>query len=66
MKDDVQGKSNTQMDGMQQSARMLPKWQRPILTFLGKVKDMVLGGGKTGWTADSDPQGTFNTGRKPN
>jgi len=66
MKDDVQIKSNTQMDGMQQSTRKLPKWQRPALTFLGKVKDIVQGGGKSGWTADSDPQGTFNTGRKPN
>ncbi len=55
----------SQKYGTQQSTRVVPLWQRPALTFLGRVKDLVKGGGKSGWKSDSDPQNTFNTGRKP-
>jgi hypothetical protein len=58
-------KPNSQKDGTKQSARVVPLWQRPALTFLGRVKDLVKGGGKSGFTGDQDPVGTFNTGRKP-
>ena len=58
-------KPKSQKAGTQQSTQKVPLWQRPALTFLGRVKDLVKGGGKSGWTADSDPQGTFNQGSKP-
>jgi hypothetical protein len=38
------------------------RWERPALTLLGRVKDLVRGFGKTGPNADSDPQSTRKTG----
>ena len=38
------------------------KWQPPELKPLGSLKDVVQGGGKTGPTADGDPQSTRKTG----
>jgi len=32
-------------------------WERPTLTLIGNVKDLVLGFGKSGQNADSDPNG---------
>ena len=40
----------------------IPQWQPPTLTYLGKVRDLVKGGGKTGPNFDSDPQSTRKTG----
>jgi hypothetical protein len=37
-------------------------WARPMLTYLGNLRDIVHGFGKTGANADSDPQ---QMGRKP-
>lgn len=34
-------------------------WERPSLTFLGSVADLVLGIGKTGPNSDGDPFGGF-------
>jgi hypothetical protein len=38
---------SSQKEGMQQSTRKVPLWQRPALIFLGKVKDLVQGFGKS-------------------
>ena len=37
-------------------------WARPTLTYLGSLRDIVHGGGKTGPNADADPQGTLKPG----
>jgi hypothetical protein len=37
-------------------------WVRPTLSYLGSLRDIVHGGGKSGPNADSDPQGSAKTG----
>ena len=37
-------------------------WEAPALKFVGSVKEVVHGGGKSGTNRDSDPQGTFKLG----
>ena len=37
-------------------------WARPTLTYLGNLRDIVHGFGKTGASADSDPQFTEKSG----
>jgi hypothetical protein len=37
-------------------------WARPTLTYLGNLRDIVHGVGKTGEHADSDPQMTQKHG----
>jgi hypothetical protein len=37
-------------------------WARPTLTYLGNLRDIVHGFGKTGPNADSDPQFTEKPG----
>jgi hypothetical protein len=39
-----------------------PKWERPLMTFLGNIRDLVRGFGKTGPNADGDPQMTRKGG----
>jgi hypothetical protein len=39
-----------------------PAWQHPELIFLGKLGDLVQGGGKTGPNDDEDPQNTSKPG----
>ena len=38
------------------------QWERPLMTFLGNVRNLVHGFGKTGPNADSDPQVTRKGG----
>jgi hypothetical protein len=38
------------------------RWQPPSITFLGDVKLLVRGGGKSASQNDSDPQGTAKSG----
>jgi len=40
----------------------LAHWARPTLSYLGSLRDIVHGGGKSGPNADSDPQGSAKTG----
>lgn len=37
-------------------------WIRPELRYLGKLGELVQGGGKFGSTADGDPQATLKPG----
>jgi hypothetical protein len=37
-------------------------WARPTLTYLGNLRDIVHGFGKSGANADSDPQMTEKSG----
>ena len=37
-------------------------WERPTLTYLSNIRDLVRGGGKTGPMDDSDPQNTLKIG----
>jgi hypothetical protein len=37
-------------------------WETPTLTYVGDIKDMVRGGGKSGPNFDSDPQTTRKRG----
>jgi hypothetical protein len=37
-------------------------WVTPSVTFLGDVKHLIRGGGKTGPNLDSDPQTTRKSG----
>ena len=37
-------------------------WDRPTLKYVGSVRELVHGGGKSGTNRDSDPQGTFKRG----
>jgi hypothetical protein len=37
-------------------------WASPTLTYLGNIRDIVHGFGKTGASADSDPQFTEKSG----
>ena len=37
-------------------------WEAPALKFVGNVKELVHGGGKSGTNRDSDPQNTFKLG----
>lgn len=48
-------------DEQQQEEGPAP-WARPTLTYLGSLRDIVHGGGKSGPNADSDPQGSAKTG----
>ena len=43
-------------------AKTKSQWERPVMTFLGNVRDLVHGFGKTGPGADSDPNATFKRG----
>jgi hypothetical protein len=45
-----------------QQAEGRAHWARPTLTYLGNLRDIVHGFGKTGESADSDPQFTRKTG----
>ena len=38
------------------------RWQAPHLRRVGKLTDIVQGGGKTGTNADADPTSTFKGG----
>lgn len=38
------------------------QWQTPTLKRIGKLTDIVQGGGKTGASLDSDPQVQFKSG----
>jgi hypothetical protein len=38
------------------------RWDRPLMTFLGNVRDLVHGFGKTGTNADGDPNMTAKSG----
>jgi hypothetical protein len=51
-----------QISQRQPAAPARSPWEPPALTFLGKVGDLVQGGGKSGPNFDSDPQGTRKTG----
>ncbi|MCI0626356.1 MAG: hypothetical protein L0387_32720 [Acidobacteria bacterium] len=42
--------------------RVKTPWDSPTLKFVGSVKELVHGGGKSGTNRDSDPQGTFKQG----
>jgi hypothetical protein len=45
-----------------QQAEGRAHWARPTLTYLGNLRDIVHGFGKTGPSADSDPQFTQKGG----
>ncbi len=51
---------NSDMDLRSQQASKV--WVQPTLRYLGDVKDLVRGGGKTGPNSDSDPQNTRKLG----
>lgn len=38
------------------------EWHTPALSFVGTMKDILLGGGKAGSTADADPGANFKGG----
>ena len=42
--------------------RLKRPWELPALKFVGSVKELVHGAGKSGTNRDSDPQGTFKQG----
>lgn len=46
----------------QEPERAKGSWARPTLTYLGNLRDIVHGFGKTGPNADSDPQFTEKSG----
>ena len=37
-------------------------WERPEFTLLGRLSDLIQGGGKVGSAFDGDPQGTRKSG----
>ncbi len=39
-----------------------PDWQAPELVLLGRLADLVQGGGKSGYVSDSDPGMTQKKG----
>lgn len=39
-----------------------PDWQTPELVLLGRLADLVQGGGKSGYVSDSDPGMTQKKG----
>ena len=43
-------------------AKTKSQWERPVMTFLGNVRDLVHGMGKTGLNDDMDPTGTRKSG----
>ncbi len=56
------------MDGPPPRAEHAPRkevkaaWVAPRLTYLGNIREIVHGFGKTGGSADSDPQFTTKSG----
>lgn len=62
MNEIAQTNTTSQIDQALKSNGRKPLWQRPTLTFLGRVRDIVKGGGKSAFNADSDPQGTLKQG----
>jgi len=46
----------------EQRAKIKPQWERPLMTFLGSVRDLVHGIGKTGQNVDADPNFTHKSG----
>ena len=63
MNEIAQTNTTSQKDqALKSNGRKPPLWQRPTLTFLGRVRDIVKGGGKSAFNSDSDPQGTLKQG----
>jgi len=46
----------------EQRAQIKRQWERPLMTFLGSVRDLVHGFGKTGQNTDSDPNFSRKSG----
>jgi hypothetical protein len=54
--------SDGQQDESSSQDPIKAPWIRPALKPLGKMKDLILGAGKTGSALDQDPTGTFKRG----
>jgi hypothetical protein len=55
--------SEPRSDAMEQArAGGRVPWEKPSVTLLGNLRDLVHGGGKTGPNSDSDPQNTRKSG----